>query len=267
VTQIFRGYAESELGQLHYCESGSGSPILLLHQTPRSMDEFTELIPLLARHHRVIAMDMIGFGLSPTVAEPHSIELMADGAEALLNSLGIEDATILGHHTGGAVAIELGARTPSRASRLVLSSAPWTDMKFRSTHAHGSNVDDATIVEDGSHLIELWSFRAPYYPKQRPDLLNRFIRDALAPGVDPAQGHLACARYEMETKINKIDVPVLLIGADSDPFALPDLEPLRTALNRAPKIDTVVISNGHIPLMEEHPEQVAAAVLEFLNLS
>lgn len=265
--QLLRGYADSAFGQLHYCEAGSGEPILLLHQTPRSMDEFAELIPLLAHHHRVIAMDMIGFGLSPSVVNSHSIELMADGAEALLDWLGIERATILGHHTGGAVAIELGARSPSRASHLVLSSAPWTDMKFRSAHAQGSGVDDADTVEDGSHLIELWSFRAPYYPTHRPELLNRFIRDALAPGVDPVQGHLACARYEMEKQIGQITVPVLLIGAESDPFALPDLKPLQAALVNAPSVDTVVIPDGHIPLMEEHPEQIAAAVLKFLNTS
>lgn len=229
------------------------------------MDEFAELIPLLAQRHRVIAMDMVGFGLSPTVPDTHSIELMATGAEALLDSLGIHTAAILGHHTGGAVAIELGARRPSRASHLILSSAPWTDETFRNAHAHGSGVDDAQVVDDGSHLLHLWSFRAPFYPAQRPDLLNRFIRDALAPGVDPVQGHLACARYGMENKAEHITVPVLLIGAESDPFALPDLEPLRTALINASRIDTVVIPKGHIPLMEECPEQVASAVLNFLE--
>ena len=56
------GYAQAPQGQLHYRDAGSGDPILLLHQTPRSLDEFAELQPLLARNHRVIAMDMVGFG-------------------------------------------------------------------------------------------------------------------------------------------------------------------------------------------------------------
>lgn len=41
-------YADTPLGQLHYAEAGEGEPIVLLHQTPRSLDEFAELQPLLA---------------------------------------------------------------------------------------------------------------------------------------------------------------------------------------------------------------------------
>lgn len=58
------GYADTPLGQLHYAESGAGQPVILLHQTPRSLDEFAEVQPLLAAHRRVIAMDMYGFGQS-----------------------------------------------------------------------------------------------------------------------------------------------------------------------------------------------------------
>ena len=41
------GYVDVPEGQLHYRDEGSGSPIVLLHQTPRSLDEFAELQPLL----------------------------------------------------------------------------------------------------------------------------------------------------------------------------------------------------------------------------
>jgi pimeloyl-ACP methyl ester carboxylesterase len=66
-------YIETSLGQLHYAEQGAGKPMLLLHQTPRSFDEFRELIPLLAHDNRVIAMDMYGFGRSAKFPIPHSI--------------------------------------------------------------------------------------------------------------------------------------------------------------------------------------------------
>lgn len=57
-------YADTPLGQLHYAEGGEGTPVLLLHQTPRSWDEFREVLPLLATRRRAIAMDMYGFGMS-----------------------------------------------------------------------------------------------------------------------------------------------------------------------------------------------------------
>lgn len=260
-----RGYASTELGQLHYCEMGSGSPLVLLHQTPRSMDEFADLIPLLAPAHRVIAMDMVGFGLSPSVSSPHSIEKMADGVDALVNSLGLEAFSLLGHHTGGAVAIEVSARASDRISHLVLSSAPFTGAEFREHHSEGVGVDNAIIANSGEHLSELWSQREPFYPPNRPDILNRFIRDALAPGVDPQEGHLACARYRMEDRISLITSPTLLIGASLDSFALPELPLLRAGLSSAVSISEVIIEGGRIPLMEEFPQEVANAVLSFLR--
>lgn len=262
--QVQRGYCDSTLGQLHFCQAGQGHPLLLLHQTPRSMDEFADVIPGLSVRNRVIAMDMVGFGMSPTVAEQHSIELMAQGALELMDGLGISRFAVLGHHTGGAVAVELAASQPQRVSHVVLSSAPWTDAAFREHHAAGPGVDEAELDEEGKHLTTLWSLRAPYYPEHRPDILNRFIRDALAPGVDPKEGHLACARYAMERRIGLVAAPTLLLGAELDPFALPDIPHLRAGLVSAASVTEAVISGGRIPLMEEHPEAVVREVQAFL---
>ena len=259
------GYAQGPQGQLHYRDAGSGDPILLLHQTPRSLDEFAELQPLLARNHRVVAMDMVGFGASPPAPRPHTIEAMASGAISLIEALDLHDVVVVGHHTGAAVAIEVGASQPDLVRALVLSSAPWTNEEFRLRHADGPGVDDAARQSDGAHLMELWAKRAPFYPPNRHDLLDRFIRDALAPGLDPVEGHRACARYRMEDRIGLITAPVLMVGAAADPFARPDLPRVREALTGSVKVETVVIEGGMIPLMETHADAVAAAIEAFLK--
>lgn len=259
------GYADTPSGQIHYRDEGAGRACLLLHQTPRSLDEFAELQPLLARSHRAIAMDMVGFGMSPGVSPPHTIERMAAGAVDLIESLGLAEVAVIGHHTGAAVAIEVAACRPDLTAALVLSSAPWTGEEFRLKHADGSGVDDAAAQADGSHLMELWGKRAPFYPPNRPDLLDRFIRDALAPGLDPVEGHRACARYRMEERISLVTAPVLMIGAASDPFAMPDLPRVRQALTASPEVQTVVIEGGMIPLMETHALVIADAIKAFLG--
>jgi pimeloyl-ACP methyl ester carboxylesterase len=259
------GYVDVPEGQLHYRDEGSGSPIVLLHQTPRTLDEFAELQPLLARNHRVVAMDVVGFGSSPPAPRPHTIEAMASGAISLIEALGLHDVVVVGHHTGAAVAIEVGASRPDLVRALVLSSAPWTDAEFRLRHADGPGVDDAVPRPDGSHLVELWAKRAPFYPPNRHDLLDRFIRDALAPGVDPVEGHRACARYRMEERIGFVTAPVLMIGAAADPFAMPDLPRVREALTGSMEVETVVIEGGMIPLMETHADAVAAAIKAFIQ--
>lgn len=258
------GYADSPFGQLHYAEQGTGRPLLLLHQTPRSWAEFRELIPLLAPHRRVIAMDMVGFGASVKARAPHTIELFAAGALALLDALGIERADVLGHHTGGAVAVEMAASAPERVGLLVLSSAPWIDSRYRESHANGLGVDEAVPSPDGDHLLRLWRLRQPYYPEPATDLLDRFVHDALTPGIDPAEGHRACARYYMEDKIGSVKTSVLLLGAAEDPFALPSMTPLRENLTGAASVTSVVIDGGTIPLMEHKAQDVAAAVTAFL---
>lgn len=260
------GYADTHLGQLHYAEAGEGPALLMLHQTPRSLDEYVEMMPRLARSHRAVAMDMYGFGQSAKPDGPQTIEAYAEGLLALAEALGIEAFAVMGHHTGSVVAIEVAATAPARVTGVILSSPSYTDATFREQQATGPGVDDATPAPDGSHLTTLWAQRAPYYPEGGVDLLNRYLRDCLAPGVDPLEGHLACARYVMEDRIDLVKAPVLILGAEADPFAFPDLEPTAAALVSASSVDIRVIAGGMIPLIEHRADDVTAAVQSFLAL-
>lgn len=262
--QTHRAYADTPVGQLHYSESGAGAPILLLHQAPRSLDEFAELQILLAANYRTIAMDMLGFGLSEHLKAPQTIEAMADGAVALLDALDIDSAFVLGHHTGAVVAHEVAARAPARVSALVLSGVPWIGPDERADHTLPP-VDNVVRSKDGSHLTDLWQQRLPYYPAGRSDLLDRFIRDALAPGVDPAEGHRAVGRYEMDKRISHIYAPTLILAAEADPFSMPALSTVAAALINA-KVSIHHIAGGTIPLMEQCAPEIAAAVHDFLQL-
>jgi pimeloyl-ACP methyl ester carboxylesterase len=259
------GYATVPGGQVHYAEQGTGPAVLLLHQTPRSLDEFRELQPLLAAGHRVIALDMPGFGASTPLPAPQRIEDYARGVLAALDALGVDRAAVLGHHTGGVVAVELAAAAPDRIAAVVLSSTPWADAAYRASHGDGPGVDDAAREPGGGHLLAWWEQRRPYYPRGATGLLDRFVRDALAPGLDPREGHLACARYEMERRIGLVRAPVLLLGATDDPFSLPALDPLARHLTAAPVVHRAVIDGGTVALMEDKAGDVAATVLPFLR--
>jgi pimeloyl-ACP methyl ester carboxylesterase len=258
-----RGYADTRFGQLHYAEAGEGPVLLMLHQTPRSHDEFAELQPLLSDGFRTVAMDMLGFGLSAPAPPPTSIEAMAEAGWALLDALGVETAVLLGHHTGAAVAHEMAVQAPGRTAALALSAMPWVDAARRAGQHH-VGVDTAQVRDDGGHLIELWSLRQPYYPAGRPDLLDRFIRDALAPGLDPAEGHRAVSRYPMDERIGAITAPVLLLATTGDPFAAAALPAVRRALTAARSVDVRELAGAQVPAMEQCTDDVARHVREFL---
>ncbi len=258
-------YVTTDLGQLHIATAGQGEPIILLHQTPRSWDEYRELIPLLAVEHRVIAMDMYGFGQSAKFAAPQTIEKYASGVIALADAMGLPTFNLLGHHTGGLVSYAVAAEYPGRVNKLIISAAPFTDREYRENHKDGDGVDDAVIAEDGSHLTENWAKRYKFYPKNKPEILNRFIHDSLAVGLNPLDGHGACSRYVIEDRLDKVTSQVLVLAPSEDPFAFPQADKFLNGLKNAKEISKAIIQGGMIPLMEEKHDEVAKLVLEFLR--
>jgi len=257
IDAIERGFTAIPGGVVHHATAGNGAPVLLLHQTPRSWAEYRDVLPILGRHRRAIAMDTLGFGDSTGPAED-AIEAYAAGAISFLDALGIERVSLVGHHTGGVIAVELAATRPERVDRLVLSCTPMVDEEGR-RHRHA--VDDVPPSDDGSHLAELWRGRMAFYPAGRPDLLNAFVLDALKAGPRAAIGHAAVRSYVMERRLPLIQAPTLLIGGTED-VAYPDLPRLAAAL---PGSRIVEIEGGMVPLPDQLPERFAAAVLEFLR--
>ena len=254
-----RRYVDVPYGQVHVAEAGEGRPVVLLHQTPRSGDEFAEVLPLLGRRWRAIAVDLPGMGASSPRPEGASIEGYADGVLGALDALGLDVFDLVGHHTGGVVAVEIAACVPDRVRRLVLSSTPLIDAAGRDARQGRPPIDAVDGRDDGGHLTALWQGRQRFYPAGRPDILNRFVRDALR-ATDPEDGHRAVARYRMEERLPLVRAEALVVGHAADPHAYPALTPLAAAMGGA---ETAVIADGMVPLELTAPA-FAAIVEEFL---
>jgi pimeloyl-ACP methyl ester carboxylesterase len=263
--RVRRAYAEVAHGQMHYVECGAddhdgAAPIVLLHQTPRSWREYAEVLPLLGAHRRTIAIDTAGFGESDPVAAP-GIEAWAEAALQMLDAIGVGRAHVVGHHTGGVVAVEMAARAPDRVASLVLSSTPYTSEAFRRARAGRPAIDAVAPSDDGRHLAALWQKRQPFYPQGRPELLQAFVTDALKTSGDVEAGHRAVASYRMEERIAALCMPVLIVHASDDPFAAPHLAEWRGLLPAA-RVATIA---GGVPLPDQCPREFAAAVLAFVD--
>src|SRR5258708_12382298 len=102
-SNIERRFVTTPLGRIHVAIAGTGFPVLLLHQTPRSWDEYRDVLPLLGRDFRAIAMDTLGFGDSDRPAGDPSIELWAERPFALLHPLQDPPPPIPGHPPGAAI--------------------------------------------------------------------------------------------------------------------------------------------------------------------
>ncbi len=257
------GYADVGWGQLHYATAGpdDGPPLLCLHQTPRSWDEFRELMVALAPTRRTLALDTPGMGASSPHPDGPSIEAYADAAALFLDALGVDEVDVVGHHTGGVIAVELAASHPDRVRRLVLTSTAYVDEASRERRKSRPPIDEVERQADGAHLVELWSRRRPLYPADRPDVLERYVRDALA-AVDAEEGHLAVGAYRMEERVGLVGAPSLVIGASADPYAFGELEPLAARLAHA---QTAVIEGGMVGLVENEADTLAALINRFLD--
>lgn len=118
--------------QIFFHEAGSGPTVLLIHGFPTSSWDWHRIWEPLSEHYRLIAADMIGFGLSDKPAPyRYSIFDQADLQETLLTQLGIERCHILAHDYGDTVAQEMLARYAERRARgaksLILDSICFTN--------------------------------------------------------------------------------------------------------------------------------------------
>jgi pimeloyl-ACP methyl ester carboxylesterase len=93
---------------LAYDRTGTGPPLLLLHGLGSCKEMWRPVMPLLARSHDVIAVDLPGFGDSPPGAE--TVDGMADELAAFADALGLERPHVAGNSMGGGLALALGAR-------------------------------------------------------------------------------------------------------------------------------------------------------------
>jgi pimeloyl-ACP methyl ester carboxylesterase len=87
-----------------YIDMGRGEPVILLHGCPFSLYEWRDVAPLLAKHFRVVAPDLIGLGDTPVrLNDDYRLPRDVQMVTALMDRLGIHSARFIGHDHGGAI--------------------------------------------------------------------------------------------------------------------------------------------------------------------
>lgn len=106
-----------------YTDVGSGEPVVLLHGIPTWSYLYADVISELEPHCRALAPDFLGHGYSDSRDRfDRSLAAQTGAILAFLDNLGIEKATVVGHDTGGGVALILAIEHPDRVERLVLTN-------------------------------------------------------------------------------------------------------------------------------------------------
>lgn len=212
---VKRAFLDTEDGQILYRISGEGEPLILLHQNQTSSNEYLELMPILAEKRCIIAMDFLGFGDSDKPPRMYSIEDYAKTVILLLDTLGINQTSILGNHTGAFVAGEIAAAYPQRVGKLILSN-PVVFEEAGKAALLKKFAQGFEIQADGSHLLERWTARIQYV--NSGELNHRLVLDDLKCFGYPLYAVWAVANYclNLEKCLSQIKCPTLIIWGTVD---------------------------------------------------
>ena len=147
---------DSNSRRVHYRKTGSGPPLLMVHQSPRSSKEYELLMEKWSKHFTCIAPDTPGFGQSDPLPGNPEINDFADANIALLDALGIEKCAAYGFHSGGIILVTAIKRHPNRFTTLAVGGyAIWTpdEMALFSD----SYLPEFHPSAYGEHLTWLWN--------------------------------------------------------------------------------------------------------------
>jgi pimeloyl-ACP methyl ester carboxylesterase len=233
---------------IHSLESGTtGEVLLLLHGLSGSGRWWARNVPGLAREHRVVIPDLVGYGRTPLVGRVPGLPEMADLLAAWLDALGVQEVDVAGHSMGGQVAVHFAARHPDRLRRLVL-------------------VDSAGIPRPVTpRNVARFAFEiAPLWRWGDPSFLPVIVGDAWTAGPRTLLRSIAhILRDDVRPILPSVRAPTLVVWGEGDTWV-----PLQHALQlrRAIPDASLVVLRGaaHMPMVDR-PEAFNRLVLRFLS--
>lgn len=266
---------------LHHVSAGhAGTPILLVHGFPESWWAFRKLIPLLARAHRVIAVDLRGFGDSDADGEACGSSIAAEDLHRFIEQLGLGPVHLVAQDIGGGTAFRLATTHPGDVLSFVAIEMGLAGFGLEALGdvTHGGAWHIGVLVAPGIPELLLTGrereFLGTYaFPSMTAvagaitdDDVEEFARGYARSngwkGAAGLYGSMLKEGAEIRSLANSpgLKVPVLAIDAGGGPFTSATMKAAAIG-----QVTTVTLNGvGHYPA-QEAPEAVAEAMLPFLG--
>ena len=114
--------------QMYYETSGEGDPLVVLHGAYMNIPSMGEIIPMLARTHKVYALEFQGHGRTTDIDRPITYPNLADDVAAFMDKVGLEKADVFGYSMGAGAGLQLAIRHPEKVDQLIAGSVAY-DLK------------------------------------------------------------------------------------------------------------------------------------------
>lgn len=254
--------------RLHYVDLGDGSPIVFVHGTGGCWQNWLENLAPLSLRHRVIALDLPGFGASEMPLERISFEGYADTVLGLSDQLELEAPTLVGHSLGAMVVLEAARRRPGAISAVVMAGGtavtilklarhPWSALRRPQVA-----MAIAAEVIAGAGSPPGWLHRAAvarprlrrlsfWYVVDHPEGIAKELLWELAGGAG-RRGYLPTAAAHRSHRLpGRVDLPCPLVIVHGERDRLVTSRDLDAFATSAPSAEVVRIPNaGHMPQIE-----------------
>ncbi|MFL5589451.1 MAG: alpha/beta fold hydrolase [Ktedonobacteraceae bacterium] len=262
--------------EIFYKDWGTGQPVVFSHGWPLNADAWDDQLVVVASHgYRAIAHDRRGGGRSSQPWDGNDMDHYADDLAALIETLDLHDAVLVGHSTGGGeVARYIGRHGTARLAKAVLVGAVPPLMLKTAANPGGLPIEAfdqirAGVTADRSQYYK--DLSAPFYGANRPgSKVSQGIRDmfwlwSMQVGL---KGALDCIKAFSETDmtedLKKFDIPTLIIHGDDDQIVpIGDSALLSSKIVKGATLK--VYPGAPHGLMSTHKEQFNADLLSFLR--
>jgi len=248
---------------------GNGDAVVLLHGFPLTRAIWELQASELATHARVIRPDLRGMGMSSVPEGPYLMDVLASDVAAVLDALGIQRATIVGHSLGGYVAMAFARMFTERVERLALVCSKLNADTPDGAKAREELADKTESSNSIDSLLEDYvpKLLAPQTLVQQPEIAERVRGIARANTPKGAAAMLRGMAQRMPTAdiAEELTMPVLVIGGGADQ-SIPAAEYEETAAAFPRGRLQMMNASGHVPMLEE-PDVLSAALVDFLGYS
>ncbi len=267
--------------ELHYVSAGTaGSPILLVHGFPETWWAFHRVIPLLAESHRVIAVDLRGFGDSDNAPGEYDSTTSAEDLHHLIEHLGVGPVHLVGQDISGATVFRLTATHPDdvRSLTAIEMGLPGFGLEGLGDVTHGGSWHIGALAAPGipemllagreRELLAGWAFpsmtavRGSVTDADVDELVRTYSRpDGWRGAIGLYRSMLAEGDSVRElAATSPLTVPVLAVGAGGGPFTAVTMSQVTAGDVRSVQLDGV----GHYVALEA-PAALSGAILDFLD--
>jgi len=267
--------------RLHAVTGGDGPPLLLVHGWPQTWYAWRMLMPALARDFSVVAVDQRGIGLSDKPRDGYDSAALASDLVKLMDALGHRRFALYGTDTGMTIAYALAADHPDRVERLAVSEAPLPGispppplflpppLNARLWHLAFNQLPEINeqLVTGREDIFFGAEFDASAGTSKLPADVVKYYIDTLAADPDHLRGSFELYRafpvmiaQNEQRKARRLTIPVLAIGGEQSSGAGPG----STMKLVADDVQSVVLAGSGHWVAEQAPEQLLAALTEFL---